>query len=687
MRINVLITACCLVFMVCVSALFGNASASEFSELRKWTGKHSRLVWVQDQGSGSDTFAKSKNLMLYGYDSEDGKGERPLVTEVGNYFKPLFTPDGKQVIYSDRRERQMYLLDWQSGRVKKLGSGVAVAVWQDPEPSFLLRKKRTWVYCFSGLQPENTYGTSQPMFRFRLDNPKKQELIWNKTNLAWSSLQLSRDGEVLGGLFPWPHGGVLNTETKEFKRFGRGCWTSLSPDNSKLLWIFDGLHRNIQIHEVNGDQNWTVNINGAPGVNGFEVYHPRWSNHPRYFVLTGPYEKGEGGNKIAGGGEKVEIYLGKFDQQARSVDDWFQATNNKHADFYPELWIEGGGEANLTGEQAGVDEQAVASWPAAKANLVFIWENMKSSNQLDERSPIGFYQCNFELRGRALYSRDFQLNVTGGWAESIDIDRKITNALRSSGKMTLELTVTPNLEQVGSLFSLLTQTKKLLQVRHKGRDLVLQLAGENTDAESESALWENVFAAGQQATLSLSVVGRKAELYVNGKSVGVKKITPVLKTIDFDRLMVGDISGNWSGTVENVALYNRVLNSLAIGSNHQRAKEKVKEVEVVDTLRVEAELFEKSDIPAPDAIGAYRRALVVNSYSVSSVLDGEYSGERVLVAEWAILDREVIKEYPPKAVKEELVLEKFDLHSELEGERQLMDIFEPDLELYYRLPQ
>ena len=29
-----------------------------------------------------------------------------------------------------------------------------------------------------------------------------------------------------------------------------------------------------------------VNINDAPGFDGAEVYHPRWTNHPRFFVIA-----------------------------------------------------------------------------------------------------------------------------------------------------------------------------------------------------------------------------------------------------------------------------------------------------------------------------------------------------------------------------------------------------------------
>jgi hypothetical protein len=109
--------------------------------------------------------------------------------------------------------------------------------------------------------------------------------------------------------------------------------------------------------------------------------------------------------------------------------------------------------------------------------------------------------------------------------------------------------------------------------------------------------------------------------------------------------------------------------------------------EVADKpLELEGTLLERTEIPAPDALGAYSRALVVNTYKVDRVVQGEYTQERLLVAEWAVLDRTVIKAYQEPAVSELLVVEPFSRHPQLEGERQMMDVFEPDLEMYYRLP-
>jgi hypothetical protein len=662
----------------------GPGFGAEGDRIGKWTGSHTRLVWLQDQGDGSDTLAYGQRLMLYGYDSKDGRGERPLLPNIGNYFKPLITPDGRQVIVSNRLTRQMYLVEWDTGKVRELGEGVAVAVWEDPKPSLLLRRTTTWVYSFSGPKPENEYGTSQPLFRFPLDKPKKKELIWDKTDLAWDNIQLSRDGQVLGGQFPWPDGGVLWTKDKRWQRFSNGCWASLSPDNSKLLWIFDGLHRNIRIHEVAGDKDWTVNINGAPGIGGFEVYHPRWSNHPRYFVVTGPYEKGDGGNRIRGGGEKVEIYIGRFAEGAQRVEDWIKATDNRRADFYPDLWIAGGDKARLaegTGHKGGAVESE--NWPASPEHLVFVWENMKAANQLADKSPVGFFQCNLELRGRALYTRDFRLTLAGGFGETGAAGKKIAVALARTGKASVEFVLSPASAQQGTILAFAGGGKPQLWLAQQGDDLLVHSA-----AGAAPVSWPGLLVAGKALHLVVNLDGKTVELFADGRSLGKKELAIDFSGAAIDSLNVGDPTGALSGILSGIAVYDQPLGASAIATNSRLAGEWVVAGETAtETLVVEGRLGEMTEIPAPDAIGAYRRALVVNSYSVDRVVQGQYGRNRILVAEWAILDRQIIKKYQTPSQSEQLVVEKFADHPELEGERQMMDVFEPELEMYYRLPQ
>ncbi|RUM42706.1 MAG: hypothetical protein DSY80_06760, partial [Desulfocapsa sp.] len=73
-------------------------SATSADPVEQFTGAHTRVVWIQEQGKGADSFAFGDNFKLVGFDSRDGKKERYLLDEVGNFFKPILTPDGKQVV-------------------------------------------------------------------------------------------------------------------------------------------------------------------------------------------------------------------------------------------------------------------------------------------------------------------------------------------------------------------------------------------------------------------------------------------------------------------------------------------------------------------------------------------------------------------------------------------------------------
>ena len=103
-------------------------------------------------------------------------------------------------------------------------------------------------------------------------------------------------------------------------------------------------------------------------------------------------------------------------------------------------------------------------------------------------------------------------------------------------------------------------------------------------------------------------------------------------------------------------------------------------------LVLTARPVEFSRIPLPAAIAPYRRALVVNRYEVELVTEGRYAEKQIMVAHWAIRDGRVL----PAALRDKtktyrLVLEPFDEHPELEGERLIMDSDEFRLPLYYEI--
>ncbi len=289
-----------------------------------------RVAWIQDMGDGGDPFGGGGNLRLMGLDTVDGRGERVILGSLGNYAKPLITPRGDRVVYSDRIRKKVYVVNWDGSGLRELFGGIGVAVWRDPGDG------REWVYY--GLT-ETKEEHVPAVYRTLLDNPGSGELVWNKTLTSVDSFQVSADGRMAGGNFPWPDGGVAQLPNQSWIKLGRGCWGSLAPDNSYAFWILDNAHRNLFIDDISGEQGRWVNINDAPGIDGYEVYHPRWSNHPRVMAMTGPYKEGSGENRIAAGGRGVEIYVGRFNAGYTDIESWWRVTNNDLGDFFPDVWL------------------------------------------------------------------------------------------------------------------------------------------------------------------------------------------------------------------------------------------------------------------------------------------------------------------------------------------------------------
>ena len=57
-----------LIFLSCI-----DPATSIADPLEQFTGTHTRVVWIQEQGNGADTFGFGRNFKLMGYDSRDGK--------------------------------------------------------------------------------------------------------------------------------------------------------------------------------------------------------------------------------------------------------------------------------------------------------------------------------------------------------------------------------------------------------------------------------------------------------------------------------------------------------------------------------------------------------------------------------------------------------------------------------------
>jgi hypothetical protein len=267
-----------------------------------------------------------------GFDSDDGKGERVILGQRRSYVKPRLTARANRIVFSSRilpGPPEIFVVNWDGTGLRKLADGFAMAVWQNPLDG------SEWVYAGN----ENKQYDFAKVTRFPIDAPDKRELVWDKTLVSMEGFAVTADGRYAGGMWPWPSAGVADLTRKTWKKLGEGCWTSLSHARGPLFWYFDGAHRNVTMVDVDTSARWMVNLNGAPGFDGAEVSHPRWTNHPRFFTLSGPYNQG-GTNQVRSGGKQVEIHIGRFSEDFSKVERWVQVTRNSGGDSHPDVWID-----------------------------------------------------------------------------------------------------------------------------------------------------------------------------------------------------------------------------------------------------------------------------------------------------------------------------------------------------------
>ena len=299
-------------------------------EVRALTSAHTRVVWVQQDGK--DPEAVGDALILMGFDSDDSLGERVILDERGTYVKPLITPRGDRIIYSTRPKpgpAEVFIVNWDGSGRRKLGEGFALGLWRSPDDG------REWV--FAGT--EITNWEFNTIWRFPIDAPEARELAWNSAPVSIDNFQVSADGRFAGGMFPWPEAAVADLHDRTLKKLGQGCWPALTTARGLLYWYFDGAHRNLTMVDVDAGGRWIVNVNNAPGFDGAEANHPRWTNHPRFMTLSGPYNLG-GPNQARAGGPQTEIWLGRFSDDFARIEGWARVTTNGGGDSLPDAWID-----------------------------------------------------------------------------------------------------------------------------------------------------------------------------------------------------------------------------------------------------------------------------------------------------------------------------------------------------------
>ncbi len=667
-----------------------SAPTGAAAKIRQATGAQTRLVWLQ--GSEGYHYTGSGNLTrLMGFDTDDGQGERQIIPQEKSFSKPLLTPDGSGVVYSDRdrKNRHAYFVNWDGSGLRDLGKGFASDVWRDPESG------RDWVYLRRGAG-----GSQDRIVRRRLDKPEVEERVWSHTKNGHQGVpwfQLSADGRRFSNAFPWSHCGLGNLESGKWKRYAGGCWPSIAPDNSYRMFVFSGNHKEIYIYDEGGKNRRTVNIANIPGQQGSKVYFPRWSNDVRFLTVSSPEKH-----------PKAELFLGEFAPDLKSIERWIQVTDNDRADIFGDTWVNPQSSPSAgvavkrpsapgTPSAGSAEAMPAAEWPATSEGLVWIWDNGNAQNEAPpragEKAP---FSCFGQLHGRARLGSHYELLLDGGSFAADDYaGSRIITACKETNSISVEALVESfTAEQTGPARILTlsdSPNERSLTLGQEGGQLVLRMRT-GADDPNGTRYQTSIGKLVEHSPVHILLTHRPGETvcYLNGKESFRSDRFGDLKSWQAMPLNLGDEQGggrDWKGSLQAIAVYNRFIDPQEAARQSTLATVRLNKQKAVEQTVLKAKLVETVPLPTLDEMGTYRRALVENVYQVEEVISGPLPKDtpRIVVNQWVVMDRKAL----PSAARLEpgftttLTLEALSEHPELTGEFRSSDHSEFDAPLFY----
>lgn len=327
-------------------------------------------------------------------------------------------------------------------------------------------------------------------------------------------------------------------------------------------------------------------------------------------------------------------------------------------------------------------EGAGESWPGSRDGLVWIWENGASENHApplageDEPFPgLG------QFEGRARLGPNFeQLLERGSFVATAEAGRRIVRACRETGAITVEALVTGfdaspakdgrilTLGKSGDVPNFSLSQSAGGQLTFRLRTAVFELAKLENDRPA------HVLVAHRQDSTACWIDGQPVPL--------TPEIRGDFQAWDADAELV--LGGeNWNGSIEAVAIFNRFLDDAEARSHQQLLAPRLNSRQPIPATEVEAELVQITPAPPVEALESYRRALVENVFEIREFLSGpKIEAKRIVVLQWAILDRKPLGADPKPGSVARLRLEPAHLHRELRGEFRVRDHAEFDAPVF-----
>lgn len=418
---------------------FCNGYGLDLAALNTLTqSQHTRIVWLE----GGDRLTGGGALK--GYDSKTNQVTQILPAEY-NQNRPILCSGGHRVVVSINYK--VYIVNWDGSGKTFLTDGYCSDVWIHPQTG------KEWVVVRHG-----EMSSDGPVSRFLVDDPSTTVLLTDVegrgagfSSMNW--LQISQDGLLSVDLMPWPTAGVISyrqpaESPNRAARAAQGCWSSMAPDNSYYWFLFSNdidptEHAGLAIYHNMTFVNdlWFSQISIPAGTDPTEFYHPKFSsNSAEHVVLTGGYETGSGGDP----GDKVEVYLGRFNSSYSAFTGWVQVTDNTVRDFCPDVWVGVAGTnptMELSSSSLHFEGQQGGANPAAQ-NVTVSAAYSSLTNVTAASNQTWLVVGQPTAAGNA-YSIDNQVVMTGlsSGQHVATVTVSAANAIPSSTSYTVTLTV------------------------------------------------------------------------------------------------------------------------------------------------------------------------------------------------------------------------------------------------------
>lgn len=304
-------------------AFLTQVNADPVQRLLEATGaERVRVVWTR---SANNVFGFQNgwldNEVLIGFDTHTGV-EDTIMSEVSNYQRPLINRTGCYVLYSNRTDTSVHMVDFEGVNPPvKIAHGVAGCLWYDSAAD------KEYAYYSDAFE-----GPSQvAVRRVNIMEPSEDNLVFNEAeslpvNGQW--LCVSSDAVQLGCVFGWPACRTYIVDENRMRISSNGCWTSMPYDTTYRLVHLNVDHTGIIVAERPGGT--TIKTEVLTGT----INHGRLASYSVRFLMASQGMNEEGGT------EGGFISLMKMDSALTTVEDTVIVTERltMGGDGYPDMW-------------------------------------------------------------------------------------------------------------------------------------------------------------------------------------------------------------------------------------------------------------------------------------------------------------------------------------------------------------